>query len=170
MKNWVNFFKIREIGATDHPAFWLTFRCTVINLKFFFKSRLQLCHNSVVRKRCWSPSEQAKFPKLKHLVLTPGQSWEEQEWELPTGNGIFNEHLSLWHSTVLEDRRGYLLSYRWAAQVKNQEQLACRYTTTELRRHYFKSHTWKFNAFYIEVICTFWLFCVEHFPRLCIFT
>ena len=89
MKNWVNFFKIREIGATDHPAFWLTFRCTVINLKFFFKSRLQLCHNTVVRKRCWGPSEQAtqenKSPKLKHLFLTPGQSWEEQEWELPTG-------------------------------------------------------------------------------------
>ena len=88
-----------------------------------------------------TPHQRTRFPKLKHLVLSPGQSWEEQEWELPTGDGIFNEHLSLWHSTVFENRRSYLLPYRWAAQVKNWEQLACRYPTTELRRHYLKSHT-----------------------------
>ena len=72
------------LGATDHPCCGLTYKRTVKVVKSFLKTRFQLPQNilaKTVKRRCWGPSEQAsqenKNPKLKHLVLTPGQSWEE---------------------------------------------------------------------------------------------
>ena len=90
----------------------------------------------------------------------------------PQGNGISDEHLSLLHSAVLEDRRGYLLSYRWATQFKKLDKLSC----PEINNQWMKALLCEKSSLtpgqfsLLNVLCTCWFLCLEHFPLLFIFS
>ena len=88
---------------------WLTFKCTVKIFKSFLKTRFQLPQNILPR----FSRRDAEVPASRPHNRTSFQSWNILSWHLdshgrnrsenyPQGNGIFDAHLSLWHSTVLE--------------------------------------------------------------------